>query len=343
MFRSDRLRQLAVRGCLIAGVVLLTAAVGPCQGEEAPQGPDKTRPAENGPTEVQTKADDVAASASQPTEPEHLPRIATALEAISAKTETKDEKERAKRDLNAQERMAFWALIMSVAAVIQTGLTALGVWFIYDTLKATKRTLRAAVRSNRVASKANDVALAGVAAADRAVLVSQETAKKQLRPYLSVQHVGFRWTKQDGDVEKGNLHSIVQLNNSGSTPAVNVTMKSNFWTDDYPIKSIIPPSFSDTQEQFTVHPGANRMFHFRHPGIVNKQTLESHIASKDSKKRFFFFCRIEYFDIDATNTDAPWTTVNGWSHTYNTPECKAMQDRPTRITVHYEPGASEAT
>lgn len=137
---SDWLHRVAVRGCVIAGVVLLTAGVGPCESQETRESETKAKAASaNGrPAEIQPEANRVPEVAPQTPEPQDLARIAAALEAMRPDQNSKDEQTRAARDLDAQEEMARWTLPMLVAAALQALIGAIGICYIRKTLDATR-------------------------------------------------------------------------------------------------------------------------------------------------------------------------------------------------------------
>lgn len=180
MLDRDRLHQLAVRGLLIVGVVLLTAGVGPCESQDTGQSQPKAASTDKAGAEGQHKADHLSEIAPQSKDTENLARIAAALEAMRADQNSKDEQDRAKRDLGAQEEMARWALPMLLAAGLQALIGAAGIWYIRRTLVATR-----------------------------------DIAKMQLRAYMCVDK--FTFSSIAGS-EKDTFE--ISFKNSGSTPAL---------------------------------------------------------------------------------------------------------------------------
>ncbi len=73
--------------------------------------------------------------------------------AIEAKTQSRDAK-REEHDLNAQKSMAQWAwwmiLVTGIVGLMTFGVTAVGVWFVRDTLIATSDAVKAANKTNEI-------------------------------------------------------------------------------------------------------------------------------------------------------------------------------------------------
>ena len=101
----------------------------------------------------------------------------------------KHDNERNEADLVAQRKSALWTSIMGLAALMGMGLSAIGVYLVWTTFRATR--------------EANDI--------------SRDTAKRQLRAYL----IG-----KDHRIERffnnGRTKFVVHLHNSGQTPAYEV-------------------------------------------------------------------------------------------------------------------------
>lgn len=79
-----------------------------------------------------------------------LERIRAAIEANKPEKASNEEQDRARRDLQAQEQMAFWARWSTYASFIQTALGTLGFVLLILTLWANIKATRAAVRSNEL-------------------------------------------------------------------------------------------------------------------------------------------------------------------------------------------------
>jgi hypothetical protein len=76
-----------------------------------------------------------------------IERIGTALESANNDANSAEEKDYAQRNLKAQERVADWAPAVFFVAFIELIVTAVGVYFIYQTIKETRRIGQAQVRA----------------------------------------------------------------------------------------------------------------------------------------------------------------------------------------------------
>ena len=182
MSLGDRLQQLAVRGCLIAGVVLLTAGVGPCEGQEDHQKGQQTteqgaepKPPEPPPVIVADADDDGQASK------------------IYQATCYQADKERLIIDECQQWRMA-------KAADLQAGITR----DLYTLTAVEVGLLVPALIASLVAAVASIYT----------VFVARELAHKELRAYMTVQSFDIQET-EGSDKEL----FVVTLSNTGATPA----------------------------------------------------------------------------------------------------------------------------
>jgi hypothetical protein len=110
-------------------------------------------------------------------------------------------------DLQAQQDMALWAERMFWASIATVALTAVGLVLIL-------RTLHYVARATRAVIKAAEDAERGVRATARAVEITEDTAKRQLRAYVGTSRVYF------GDFNPARpISVIVEIQNFGQTPA----------------------------------------------------------------------------------------------------------------------------
>ncbi|WP_415404683.1 hypothetical protein [Tateyamaria sp. SN3-11] len=127
-------------------------------------------------------------------------------ECIIKEIEASNEHERAEKDLIAQTEMALWALGMLVVSGLMLFVTAIGVWWIRDTLVETRRAVKAA---------------------DDAVLVTREMGITQNRGWLKVEAVSTNAIQplvldsEAGDANY-NLPLKCRLTNVGNGPCLNV-------------------------------------------------------------------------------------------------------------------------
>jgi hypothetical protein len=145
-----------------------------------------------------------------PTVQDALQRIARSLETANAKEETPEERDTAKRDLDAQETMAWWSRAVAYVAGFEAFITAIGVALVGFTLKYTRDAAEAA-------RDAVDEAIKATAAANKQATNAEVASERELRAYLSVEPVGVY-------VLIGTDEAIgqVRVNNVGRVPAQNV-------------------------------------------------------------------------------------------------------------------------
>ena len=137
-----------------------------------------------------------------PTIDTSLQRIASAMEAGQASTASKQADQQARRDLQAQESMAWWAQLMFWAAASGTILSGIGVFLIWRTLRHTRTAARHSAEMVTQAAKATEAALRSAAVAEQA-LVGVE------RPFVVIT-----------PIRSNNLYAAYTFSNHGRTPAV---------------------------------------------------------------------------------------------------------------------------
>lgn len=127
--------------------------------------------------------------------------------------EPRDADEREKRDLAAQENTAAWAFWMVCIAAVQAVLSAFGIFFIVQTLRQGRMSIRAAFSGLKQAGRA-------ARAAEASVRVTEETAKRELRAYVGLTSA----TVMNWKVGEVPIFSIYYTN-AGQTPANRAVMR----------------------------------------------------------------------------------------------------------------------
>lgn len=150
-------------------------------------------------------AQDRPTTAQQDIKPKSTPagfseRVARSVEAISQANDPQDKTEREISDLAAQQDMACWAFWMMLGTFAQVFVGMAGIAAVVASIVQGRRALKIGMVSNK--------------AARAAVRVSQNTAKRELRAYLSPAII-----KDDPFVWGENLGLILAITNYGSTPA----------------------------------------------------------------------------------------------------------------------------
>lgn len=113
--------------------------------------------------------------------------------------------ERNEKDLVAQRTSALWTAIMGVAALIGMGLSAVGVWLVFDTFRATRRAteiaddnLEAIVDSERARIRMAEIAEINNAPNEPEKLSLQVTAENIGKSTATIQSVHW-YVAQDAD------------------------------------------------------------------------------------------------------------------------------------------------
>lgn len=182
---GNLMHSAAIRGCIV--VALLASLPIPVLAQpksDNPRGQTRADKAQNKPNDDATP---MALKAIQ----DEINRISRALEAQIDKPETADEKDRAERDLAAQEHMANWARLMFWVAVFANVLTAAGIALIALTLKHTRKAALASaemvVTSRDMVvegERATQAALGAAREAKRQADLFEESFKRLERPYI---------------------------------------------------------------------------------------------------------------------------------------------------------------
>lgn len=222
MPKRDRIRNLAL--ALIGGAIFVCVLVigyGVVLEHWSEQNEVYARHQESAERQRQATANDVAATCGG--------LAGDALRSCAAKQiEAHDRAQTTSEDLQAQQEMALWGLWVFIAAAFSAGMTAVGVYLIWQTLLHT----RDAVTEAKAATKA----------AQAAVTVTQDVGERQLRAYMSVK--GAHAT-----IRTNNVRAVVIAKNTGQTPALNVRT----WT----VLVLEPPPFN---EDWLKDPITGRMY-----------------------------------------------------------------------------------
>jgi hypothetical protein len=159
--------------------------------------------------------------------------VADALQAIARdatpskedQAKAAEDRQRDKDQLEADQGAARWAMVAALAALAGLPLSAVGIWLVWGTLRATQ----AAVGE---AGDATD-------AARKAVEVTEKTAHLQLRPYVYiVDEVAHAYAIHGRPEHRGMAvsdHAPVTfaLKNFGQTPAKRVRLRARGFTGEH--------------------------------------------------------------------------------------------------------------
>jgi negative regulator of sigma E activity len=223
-----------------------------------------------------------------------IERIARALESSIDKPKPAEEEEHADRDLLAQERMAWWAMWTFFAALASVVLTIVAAFLLWRTLVYTKSAADAAIDAAKHGRTAAIAATHAVGVAVRQADISQDTAERQLRAYVSVASKR-RPALKIGAIPEARL--VVQ--NHGQTPAYNAwtwvagrVMEADAALDDA-MPSLPPGKEFGPGSKTTIHYGQEIGIrgHASHP-----LTTEEWQSILQDEFRFFVWGEVHYLD-----------------------------------------------
>lgn len=143
---------------------------------------------------------------------------ATALvECVAEQVEATREEQRAEYDLSAQNRMAEWAFWVMVMGALTTGLTAIALYFVSETLTATRAAVEDTGEATEAMKAANEIAQGAIVAAQAA----NEIAREADRAWVQIGFQGGGDLLPESETKLLWL-TKVQLQNVGRAPAFSV-------------------------------------------------------------------------------------------------------------------------
>lgn len=186
---------------------------------------------------------------------------------------------RNEQDLQAQWDMSRWAFWSAFAASIGVLITGVGVFYVRQTLEAT----RAAVEEAREGTKA----------ANAAVQVTRDMAARELRAYVGIEITGLEF--QRGANNAIGCKVRYTLRNFGQTPAYNVRVDSDFRLAPAPLlEDFAPPIKNAMDFNAALNPGETS------GGTIEKgQSLDGRKAGD----KLYIFAVVRYRDIFAMSQD----------------------------------------
>ncbi|MBX9460354.1 MAG: hypothetical protein KL785_03830 [Brevundimonas sp.] len=131
---------------------------------------------------------------------------ADVVECLAEQVAATREDQRSEYDLSAQNRMAQWAFWTMVAGVLTTGLTAVALWFIRGTLKATREAVEDTSNATNAMLAANVIAKAAAEAA----VTQAEVAKEAQRPWVQLTLTDLKLEVYDPEFRAGGGYDRYQ-------------------------------------------------------------------------------------------------------------------------------------
>jgi hypothetical protein len=220
-----------------------------------------------------------------------IERFTRALEANVDKPKPPEEEDRAKRDLAAQEGMAYWAKWMFWAALASIILTTAGIFLIWRTLIYTRRAAIAAAEAVVEAKDATKAAILGAKAAQDAVAVASDTAERQLRAYITIESGGIVLrSSENGFV----ISATARLKNTGQTPGYDLRTSATVTVErrntDKPFSA--PHNKGETGDSSSIV-GASQDANVDRSKAISTAELEE---IRRGQKAIFFWGRADYRD-----------------------------------------------
>ncbi len=201
-------------------------------------------------------------------------RIAGALEAKNRYDQSPQGQQDAHKAADSAADAAGWAEGMFWVAIVETAVTLAGVVLVYLTLREVKIT-------------ADETRNAATAAKD-ALAHARSSAQQELRAYISLERIDFRWTDNHAAVVE------VTWRNTGETPIrralaqLNMRIEDDEITEDFDFADKPP----DTPDPIHIGPGQMRTIH------TPEKVHEVDIGAVASKRRHInIWGWIEYNDV----------------------------------------------
>ena len=181
------------------------------------------------------------------------------------------QEDRSKRDLKAQQDMAYWAMILTIISAVGIGISAVAVWVVILSLRQTRT----------------------------AISDTREIGEAQVRAYLS-----FVMEKIDGDITIGfdNPEGVsVEFNivNSGLSPARNVRYLAAISIREHPIahnNDLVCAADGQILPNGNLHQGQEWGCNATGTELFDKKDV-AEAFSPNSKTRIHIFGIIEYTDV----------------------------------------------
>lgn len=190
---------------------------------------------------------------------ERLERINKAVETLKLTPESPDEYRRAEGDLKAQQDMAEYAMLMTIATGVSVLISAAGVALLLVTLRQNRGAIR--------------IALTGLNRTNRAVRLAERQLIADTRPWIKVEAelVGPLAFVLDGANRVQGLIDIrFTLTNIGKTPALNTLVYVKVVTDSFDARTNLRSQFIETLKQRSIGAKVGRTI------FPNEATYEDH-------------------------------------------------------------------
>lgn len=205
---------------------------------------------------------------------DEINRIARAIEAQKDEAEAKTKNEREESDLQAQWQMARWAENMFWIALGSLALTVVGIFLLWRTLHYTK--------------KAVEEAGAATKAANAAVEVTNMAAQAQLRAYVC--NNGAVIGKAPRNKDKFSV--VVELKNTGVTPAYDLISWADIAYLEYPLESSLRIHCLMHPNRGVLAPGGISVIVPTHKRLTEPEQQ----LIRDDKMALYLFGEVHYRD-----------------------------------------------
>jgi hypothetical protein len=213
----------------------------------------------------------------------------SSTECIRKIVESTNEHKRAEGDLIAQSDMSLWAFWMVIISGAGSCVTAVGVYWVKETLSATEDMVREAQKTTAAAEKSLVEAQKANVMTTLFSVGAQNAANAQLRAYITVVNA----EKSESSTAK-QFVCAVQFKNCGQTPAYDVVIKRGYGIYDENIVSGDSYGERDVESTDPTVVGPAQVFQGKIRVELSLKTKRE-IASKSN--RLILYGEIEYVDV----------------------------------------------
>jgi hypothetical protein len=187
--------------------------------------------------------------------------------------------------------------ILDALGVAITALATIAIaWFTWSLRRSTDKLWDAGERqlellSATSAAQSSEMK-ASVAAAEAAVNVAQDTAKRQLRAYVTVN--GVIRTKDPGDLNGEGFAVLIDVKNSGQTPASDLLQWARIEIREFPLETNLPIHCLENPPRGILPPETKNL---AFPTFTRALTIIEENAVLANHTAVYVYGEVDYFDV----------------------------------------------
>lgn len=200
------------------------------------------------------------------------------------------DKQQAAKFRELDSSTSHWIMLLTAGML---GVAAFQAWMFLTQLQLMKRSMT--------------VAEAAASAADRSVETMQDTARRQLRAYLSIDRAWIEFP------EPGVPSVTVVIKNAGQTPAHDLSHWIHQWIETYPLKIQLPvPPHGFVMSASLLGSGATHDMCITHPKPIIKLPFLEQIGTPDAT--IYVYGEITYKDVFGEKQFLKYRLMHGGPH-----------------------------